>query len=118
MVDNGLVDLQALQQDIDSKDNTAHEQKASDFENNTLIEAIAVGGTHNDQLMGTIAQPRSKVNEKDNLLQYQLSEDKEENDLIEDMMNTIKKDDPASSSILKDGDIISTEQANKSVELD
>ena len=89
-----------------AKDKEALVKKSIDLDNDALKEAAAAGGLHNS-VRGTIAQPTSKINEKDNLLKYEISDDKEENDLLHDMMNTIKKNEPASSSLLKDGDIIS-----------
>lgn len=54
-----------------------------------------------------VVKEKARMNEKDNMLKYQISDNKEENDLLEGVMNEEKPDHR------KDGDMISTELANK-----
>lgn len=57
---------------------------------------------------------KTRMNEKDNMLKYQISDDKEENDLREAVLGL--EDSKVTSSQVKrieDGQMISTEQQNK-----
>ncbi len=68
---------------------------------------------------------QSRLNEKDNMLKYQVSDNKEENDLLEGVMGSSQNrlfknresgnSDRKKDKVHKDGDIISTEQANRTV---
>lgn len=61
-------------------------------------------------LAGTQRQSeRATVNMRDNLLKYQISDDKDENELLDLVMGK----GTINPHALKDGDLISTEQLNK-----
>ena len=59
-------------------------------------------------LAATQRQPSGIMNEKDNLLKYEISDDKEENELLDFLMVTKKKNDGK----FKDGELINIDSAN------
>ena len=52
---------------------------------------------------------KARVNEKDNMLKYQISDDKEENDLLDFVMGSEDDTKPGKNKGLKDGEMISVE---------
>ena len=54
----------------------------------------------------------NKMAEQDNMLKYQISDNKEENELIEDLLGDEPSDQNSKSSKPKDGEMISTDAAN------
>ena len=57
----------------------------------------------------------SKMSEQDNMLKYQISDNKEENDLIEDLLGDEPSNQNSKSGKPKDGEMISTDAANQTV---
>ena len=67
----------------------------------------------------SVAHEQARINEKDNLLRYQISDDKEENDLLEGVMGPSEEEIDAMTGTmkrrLKEGEMISTDAHNKTV---
>ena len=55
------------------------------------------------------------MSEHDNMLKYQISDNKEENDLIEDLLGDEPSNQNSKSGKPKDGEMISTDAANQTV---
>lgn len=124
VVVNGAVDLKDLQKEI-NRVNTEQQNQGPSFEDS--IE-VAAKQSKNNPLAATARQSfkpeKAKMNEKDNLLKYQISDDKEENELLEVVMGPSVEEMEAMTGTMKrkvkEGTLISTEQLNKTsvVELD
>ena len=112
MAVNGKVELNDLQKEI------AHQIAQEKAEDQMMLANFddTLPNARNP-LANTTRSTRlvNHVNQKDNMLKYQVSDDKEENELLEDIMGSTEQ---KAASIHKDGDLISTDQVNKTQLLD
>ncbi len=104
MAVNGQVEVEDLQKDISK-------QMELEKQENMMVPANFDDTlpTEKNPLMGTQKFSEARVNQKDNMLKYQISDDKDENELLDVVMGKATINQYA----LKDGDLIETDNLNK-----
>lgn len=116
MAVNGQVHVDSLQKDIDEMIKFEFEEdmaQQANFDDTIKMQMPKNRLAASTKLLG---KEITKANQEDNMLKYQISDDKEENDLLESMMGLEEVNALASTQEkiqMKDGQMISTEQHNK-----
>ena len=111
---NGEVVVEDLQKDIDALE--LKEARASELEP-VFLESdpervVRERAQVPRNMLAASTKLTNKMAEQDNMLKYQISDNKEENELIEDLLGDEPSDQNSKSSKPKDGEMISTDAAN------